>query len=157
GCIGTGGRCRHLMKSLATIPNVRITAVCDIYDGHLEEGKKLAAPRCFTTKRFQDILDKKNIDALLIGSPAHRPTPMTVAAMEAKKHVYVEKPLTHDLSEGKALLEARKKSDVVVQVGTQQRSMPHIRKGFELVEAGRLGKVYKVHLTWNRNSDRVRK
>ncbi len=157
GCIGTGGRCRFLMRSLATIPNVKITAVCDIWDVHLEEGRKLAAQGAFATKRYQDILDRKDIDAVLIGSPDHWHTPMTIDALAADKDVYVEKPLTHSLHEGKGLIEAQAKYKKIVQVGTQQRSMPHIQKGFELVREGRLGKVHKVHLTWNRNSDRVRK
>ena len=68
GCIGTGGRCRTLMKPLATIPNVRIAAVCDIYDAHLDEGKKLADPKAFATKVYQELLDRKDIDAVLIGA-----------------------------------------------------------------------------------------
>src|SRR5260370_34183941 len=82
---------------------------------------------------------------------------MTVDAVSAGKDVYVEKPLTHSLAEGKAVLEAQAKHKRVVQVGMQQRSMPHIRKAYDLVRAGRLGKISKVHLTWNRNGDRVRR
>src|SRR4051794_20784760 len=69
GCIGTGGRCRHLMRSLATIPNVKMTAVCDVFETNLAEGLKLAAPKATTTKHYKDILDSKDIDAVLIGSP----------------------------------------------------------------------------------------
>src|SRR5262245_39392933 len=65
GCIGTGGRCRTLMKPLATIPGVKIAAVCDIWDFHLDEGKKLAQPNAFATKDYRAILDRKDIDAVL--------------------------------------------------------------------------------------------
>jgi predicted dehydrogenase len=83
---------------------------------------------------------------------------MTIDALAAGKDVYVEKPLTHSLREGKALIEAQEKyKSVMVQIGTQQRSMPHIQKGFELIKEGRLGKIHKVHLTWNRNTDRLRR
>ena len=157
GCIGTGGRCRALMKSLAGIEGVRITAVSDIWDVHLDEGKKLADPKATATKIYKELLARKDVDAVLIGSPDHRHVPMTIDAVEAGKDVYVEKPLTHTLDEGKAVLEAVKKSKRIVQVGTQQRSMPHIQKAYELVKAGRLGEVCKVHLTWNRNTDRIRK
>jgi predicted dehydrogenase len=157
GCIGTGGRCRSLMKPLATVPNVRIAAVCDIWDVHLDEGRKLADPKAFATKVYKEILDKKDIDAVLIGSPDHWHVPMTVDALAADKDVYVEKPLTHKPEEGKAILEAQSNSKRIVQVGMQQRSMPHIEKAKELIEKGRIGKVYKVHLTWNRNTDRVQK
>jgi predicted dehydrogenase len=157
GCIGTGGRCRKLMESLAKIPNVRIAAVCDIYDVHLDLAKKLADEKAFTTKQYKELLARKDIDAVLIGSPDHWHVPMTVDACAAEKDVYVEKPLTHSPEEGKAVIEAQNKHKRIVQVGTQQRSMPHIEKARELLKKGRIGKVYKVHMTWNRNTDRVRK
>src|SRR5687767_11882049 len=62
GCIGTGGRCRRLMESLATIPGVKIVAVCDVWDYHLAEGKKLAQPDAFQTKDYRALLDRKDID-----------------------------------------------------------------------------------------------
>src|SRR5262245_41200872 len=157
GCIGTGGRCRALMKSLAQVPQVRIAAVCDVYDVNLDLARKLADPKAFTTKKYKEVLDRKDIDAVLIGSPDHWHVAMTVDACAAGKDVYVEKPLTHSLEEGKAVIEAQNKHQRIVQVGTQQRSMPQFEKAKELIKAGRLGKVHKVHLTWNRNTDRVRK
>jgi predicted dehydrogenase len=153
-CIGTGGRCRRLMQSLATIPGVRMAAVCDVWDTHLAEGRKLADPQAATSKDFRALLDRKDIDAVLIGAPDHWHVPMTVAACQAGKDVYVEKPLTHDLSEGAAVIEAQNKHERIVQVGTQQRSMPHFIKGLEIVRSGQLGKIHKVHLTWNRNAPR---
>src|SRR5438552_6694793 len=63
GCIGTGGRCRTLMQSLVKIPKVRIGAVCDIYDGNLEAGKKLADPKAFATKKYKELLERKDLDA----------------------------------------------------------------------------------------------
>jgi predicted dehydrogenase len=82
---------------------------------------------------------------------------MTVDACNAGKDVYVEKPLTHNLQEGAAVIEAQNKNKRIVQVGTQQRSMPQFEKGRELVKSGRLGTIHKVTLSWNRNTDRVRK
>src|SRR5512134_4026261 len=105
GCIGTGGRCRKLMQSLATIPGVKIAAVCDIWDYHLAEGQKLAQPGAFATKDYHALLARKDLDAVLIGTPDHWHVPITVDACAAGKDVYVEKPLTHDLSEGKAVVD----------------------------------------------------
>ncbi len=153
-CIGTGGRCRRLMQSLATIPGVTMAAVCDVWDTHLEEGRKLADPQAILSKDFRAVLDRKDIDAVLIGAPDHWHVPMTVAACQAGKDVYVEKPLTHDLTEGAAVIEAQNKHQRIVQVGTQQRSMPHFIKGLEIIRSGQLGKIHKVHLTWNRNTPR---
>ena len=149
-CLGTGGRCRTLMKSLAQVPGVRIAAVCDIYDPHLNEGKKLADPKAVATRHYRELLDRKDIDAVLIGSPDHWHVPMSVNACNAGKDVYVEKPLTHDLAEGAAIVDAQDRNRRVVQVGMQQRSMPHIQKARELMKAGRIGEVFKVHLSWNR-------
>src|SRR5262245_51358065 len=86
-CLGTGGRCRALMHSLAKIPNVRIAAVCDIYERHLEEGRKLADSNAYVSRRYRELLDRKDIDAVLIGSPDHWHVPMTVDACNAGKDV----------------------------------------------------------------------
>jgi predicted dehydrogenase len=156
-CIGTGGRCRGLMHSLAKIKNARIAGVCDVWDDALAEGKKLADAKAFSTKHYKEVLDRKDIDAVLIGTPDHWHVPLTIEAVAAGKDVYVEKPLTHELSEGKKILEAVNKSKQIVQVGTQQRSMPHIQKAKELMAAGRLGSISRIRLSWNRNTDRVRR
>src|SRR5262245_38176427 len=150
-CLGTGGRCRALMKSLAEVPGVRLAAVCDIWDVHLSEARKLADVKAIATKEYRELLDRKDLNAVLIGSPDHWHVTMTVDACNAGKDVYVEKTLTHDLKEGKAVNDAQNNNKRVVQLSTQQRSMPHIQKAYELLKAGRIGPVHKVHLTWNRN------
>ncbi len=155
-CIGTGGRCRFLMNSLVTIPGVKIAAVCDVWDKSLAAGKKLADAKAITTKEYRELLDRKDIDAVLIGAPDHWHTPMTIAACQAGKDIYVEKPLTHDVKEGAAVVEAQNKYQRIVQVGTQQRSMPQYQKAREFIQTGGLGKIHKIHLTWNRNHPRGR-
>ncbi|MCU0877094.1 MAG: Gfo/Idh/MocA family oxidoreductase [Pirellulaceae bacterium] len=155
GCIGTGGRCRRLMESLRTIPGVRIAAVCDIWDHHRAEGAKLAEAKAFAAKDYRVVLDRADIDAVLIGTPDHWHVPITVDACAAGKDVYVEKPLTHDLSEGERVIKAQNEHRRIVQVGTQQRSMPHLQKANEIVKSGQLGTIHKVHLTWNRNANRA--
>ncbi len=154
GCIGTGGRCRRLMEALVKLPGVRITAVCDIWDAALEAGRKLADPKAAPTKDYPELLARKDVDAVLIGSPDHWHVPMTIDACAAGKDVYVEKPLTHDLEEGAAVIAAEKEHRRVVQVGTQQRSMPHFQKAYEIVKSGQLGDIHRVHLSWNRNTPR---
>src|SRR5262245_21015355 len=134
-CLGTGGRCQALMKSLAQVPGVRLAAVCDVWDFHLSAGRKLADVKAIATKEYRELLDRKDLNAALIGSPDHWHVTMSVDACNAGKDVYVEKPLTHDLKEGQAVIEAQNKNSRVVQVGTQQRSMPHIQKAYELLKA----------------------
>jgi predicted dehydrogenase len=157
GVVGSGGRARHLMKSLAGIDKVRIIHVCDVWDVSLAEGKKLADANAKTTKASAEAFAEKDVHAVLIGAPDHQHVPLTVAACGAGKDVYVEKPLTHDVSEGQAVIDAQNQHKRIVQVGMQQRSMPHIVKAKELVAAGKLGRVVKVRMSWNRNSDRIRK
>src|SRR5207244_2519485 len=138
------------------VPNVAMPAFFDADEPHIDLAQKLA-PKATRTGDYRRILDNKDIQAVLIATPDHWHVPMTVAACAAGKDVYVEKPLTHNLEEGRSVIEAQNKHKRIVQVGTQQRSMPQFIRARELVQKGRLGTVYKVHLTWNRNSDRVRR
>jgi len=157
GLIGVGGRCKHLLKSFPGLPNVKITAVCDVWEQNLAEAAKLADPKAFKTGKHEELLARKDVDAVLIASPDHWHVPLTVDACNAGKDVYVEKPLTHDLSEGKAAIAAQNENKRIVQVGTQQRSMTHIIRAYDLLKAGTIGKVHKVHCTWNRNAARAQR
>ena len=159
GCIGTGGRCQSLMRALKKIPGVSIGAVCDVWDDNLAKGKDLAGGAPFTAKDYRALLDRKDVDAVVIGAPDHQHVRLLAAACEAGKDVYVEKPLTHSLAEGAQALDAQNRHRRIVQVGMQQRSMTHFLKAYDIVKSGQLGPIYKVHLTWNRNNartDRIR-
>lgn len=151
GAIGIGGRAQQLLKSLAEVPGLKIVALCDVYDERFQQAKALAIPDAFTTKDYREILARQDIDAVVVGTPDHWHVPVTIDAVKAGKDVYVEKPLTHDLREGEAVIKAVKDSKRIVQVGMQQRSMPHLQEAFQIVRSGDLGKIHKVHLTWNRN------
>jgi predicted dehydrogenase len=143
-----------LMRAMKDVAGVRIVAVCDIWDENLAEGEKLADPSAARTKNHHELLARKDVDAVVIGAPDHLHVPLTIDACAAGKDVYVEKPLTHDLSEGAAVVRAQNESRRIVQVGMQQRSMPHFQKAYEIVKSGQLGEIHKVHLTWNRNQPR---
>src|SRR6266478_6855968 len=114
GCIGTGGRAHMLMKNLESIPGARIAAVCDVWDDNLAKARQLAGPSAFSTKDYRAVLDRKDIDVVLIGAPDHQHVPLTIAACEAGKDVYVEKPLTHQMSEGRVILDAQKRTNRIV-------------------------------------------
>jgi predicted dehydrogenase len=157
GCIGTGGRCRKLMSELVNVPGTRMVAVCDVWDAARAEGLKVAGAGATETIEFERVLDRKDIDAVLIGSPDHWHVPMTVAACQAGKDVYIEKPLTHSLSEGAAVIDAQNRHQRIVQVGTQQRSMTHLVEAQKILKSGALGPIHKVHLSWNRNTPRWKK
>jgi predicted dehydrogenase len=154
GCIGTGGRCQQLMRALVQIRGAKIVTVCDVWDNALAAAQKIAGPDATPVKDYRTVLDRKDIDAVLIASPNHQHVTMLTAACSAGKDVYVEKPLTHHLDEGPVAVEAQTRHNRIVQVGMQQRSMPQFQKAYEIVKSGQLGKIRKVHLTWNRNAAR---
>src|SRR5262245_43711377 len=122
GLIGCGGRCRHLLKSLLKIPDTRVAAFSDIWDYHLELTRKEAKADAssMSTKRYKEVLDNKDIHAVLIASPDHWHVPMTVDACNAGKDVYGEKPLTHTVEEGAAVVKAKNDNKKIVNVGTQK-------------------------------------
>ncbi len=155
GVIGCGGRAaRNLMPKAMKQPGVKVVALCDVFDGNLGRAKatvEKAGGNPFTTKRHEELLARKDVDAVIVGTPDHWHVPVTVDACAAGKDVYCEKPLTHDLSEGEKVIAAQNEHKCVVQVGTQQRSMPQWAKARKLVQAGKIGHVHKVHMSWNRN------
>lgn len=152
GLIGCGGRMTYrLVPALKKLPGVKVTAVCDVYRTNLEKGKSVADQGAFVTGDHHALLARKDVDAVIIATPDHWHVPITIDACAAGKDVYVEKPLTHKLSEGKAVIDAQNRHRRIVQVGTQQRSMPQFVKARELVEAGALGPIHKIHMCWNRN------
>ena len=95
-----------------------------------------------TQKDFRKILEQKDVDAISIASPDHWHTPMAIAGLQAGKHVYVEKPCSHNPAEGALLVEAQKKYDKVVQMGTQQRSSPHTIEIIDKIHGGLIGRAY---------------
>lgn len=163
GVIGCGGRAgRSLMPKAMALPGANVVAVCDIYDGNRARALKTASAGkkdgdVFACKYHEQLLERKDIDAVIVGTPDHWHVPVTIAACEAGKHVYCEKPLTHTISESESVVAAQNKHKRTVQIGTQQRSMPQVIKARELIRKGVLGDIHKVHMTWNRNHTPFRK
>lgn len=154
GAIGTGGRGQLLMRMANQAGENNIVAVCDVYPLHRTKAKTTLAPGAREEADFRRVLDDRNIDAVLIGSPDHWHVPMLLATVAAGKDTYIEKPLTHAVEEGAAAIEAVKKSARVVQVGYQQRSYPHIIEAREMMRRGELGHVPLVQSYWYQNYNR---
>jgi predicted dehydrogenase len=148
GVIGPGHQGRNDMKSFLRQPDVEIGVVCDVYEPNLRRAVDAAGGQAQTCKDFRQVLDRKDIDAVLVGAPDHWHALATVEACKAGKDVYVEKPLSHNVYEGQVMVEAARKYNRVVQLGTQQRSGIHFQKATELVQNGLLGKISFVR-TWN--------
>jgi predicted dehydrogenase len=136
----------HLSALQANKDTACITHVCDVdtktMDKFAAETRQAMGEAPATQQDFRKILEQKDVDAISIASPDHWHTPMAIAGLQAGKHVYVEKPCSHNPAEGALLVEAQKKYGKVVQMGTQQRSSPHSIEIVEKIHGGLIGRAY---------------
>jgi predicted dehydrogenase len=146
--IGVRGQGNSLKRGFASLKNVEIKTLCDI-DTNLADERindpKLSDVPTFKPTFVQDlrrVLDDKDIDGVVIATPNHWHALATIWALQAGKHVYVEKPASHTVWEGRKMVEAAAKYNRVVQVGTMNRSRPAVRKAIEFIKGGGIGKVY---------------
>src|SRR5581483_9989768 len=142
---GVHGRGKELVKGFSGFDDVEIAYVCDpdsnVISKALDELKKRQSREPKAEKDFRRALEDKSVTALVVAAPDHWHAPATVWACQAGKHVYVEKPASHNLREGRLMVRAARKYDRVVQMGTQRRSGAHFQSAAEFVRAGKLGKV----------------
>jgi predicted dehydrogenase len=158
GWIGVGTRGNAGIDWLHTAApnNVTLTAVCDTYQGYIARAKDRVktiwgnTPAAYND--YNELLADKSIDAVFIMTPEHLHHDMTIAALKAGKHVYIEKPLAHTIEEGWDILKVWEKSGKIVQVGTQNRSSSLYKKAHEMVQQGMIGDVHYVRAFWYRNS-----
>lgn len=149
--IGVGGKGTSDLASFAKSPKVNIVALCDVDDRQAVKSRE-SFPKAPYYRDFREMLDKekKNIDAVSVSTPDNTHAVAALAAMQLGKHVYVQKPLTHDIYEARILTEAAKKYKVVTQMGNQGGSDDGVRKMKEMVDAGYIGTVHTVHCWTNR-------
>ena len=146
--IGVGGRCSSLIRGFADRGDVDFTTLCDVYPQRKLVGdsrayidsKQGSAPR--VVQEFRRVLDDKSIQAVIVGTPDHWHGPMTIYACQAEKDVYVEKPPSHNVWEGRKTVEAARRYKRVVQVGTQNRSAPYVHRALELIRGGAIGEIH---------------
>jgi len=141
---GVGGRGHQLIRALAEVPGARIIALCDADRAHLDREAKPFRDHGAPVVLYRDIrklLDDKNIDAVVVATPNHWHALATVWACQAGKDVYVEKPLSYNLWEGRQMVAAARKHGRMVQVGTQSRSSPALQQAFEYLRSGQLGAI----------------
>ena len=164
GVIGTGGRAMELMRCFnpgpqafwAGMPQFRIVpvsgaqlvAVADVYEPHLDHAGAMVGPETKKFSNYRELLEQRDIDAVIIASPDHWHKQMVIDAVAAGKDVYVEKPATHRLEEGPEMVRAVEKSGRIVQTGTQHRSWKHYIQAKEIIDAGTLGTVRMVESYW---------
>jgi predicted dehydrogenase len=145
---GVGGRGRQLIDTLRKTRDTRIVALCDVDQAVMDHGLGLHKARGETPKSYRDIrklLEDKSVDAVVVALPNHWHGLATVWACQAGKDVYVEKPFSQNLWEGRQMVAAARKYDRIVQVGTQSRASSALKEAFELLRAGQLGTIRSAH------------
>jgi len=152
GFIGCGGMGQGHIRLLAQRKDLRIAYLCEPDGDRLAKAVKLVeqggqkTPK--TVKDLREALDDRSIRAVWIATPDHWHAPAAILAADAGKHVYVEKPCSHNLREGRLMVEAARRNKIVMQVGTQSRSTAHVRQAIKRLEEGAIGKVL-VSKAWN--------
>jgi predicted dehydrogenase len=150
--IGIGGQGTADTKQALKVPGVELVAVADVYDGRLRRAREVFCDQIATTRDYREVLARKDVDAVIVGTPDHWHSTIALDAMQAGKDVYLEKPMVHRVDQGMALVEAQKRTGRILQVGSQRTSSLIYAKAKELLAAGAIGELNLVEAWWNRNS-----
>jgi predicted dehydrogenase len=134
------------------VPGIELAGVCDLYSGRLENAKELYGNNIFTTKNFHEVLDRNDVDAVIIATADHWHSRITKEALKKGKAVYCEKPMVHKIEEGMSVVETHKSSNKTMQVGSQRVSSILFAKAKELYKSGEIGKLNMVNAVYDRQS-----
>ena len=151
GIVGVGMEGTGLLTNAVQLPGVECVAACDLYDGRHELAKEIVGKPIKTTRRYKELLDDKEIDAIIIAVPDHWHKQVVVDAVGAGKDVYCEKPMSHSAADGVAMVAAAKKTDRIVQIGAQRTSSVLCAKAKELFSSGAIGELSLVEGSLGRN------
>jgi predicted dehydrogenase len=152
GIVGVGMQGSGLLSTAITLPGVECAAACDLYDGRHALAREIVGPGVKTTRRYQELLEDKAIDCIVVAVPDHWHKQIVVDAVAAGKDVYCEKPMSHSPADGSLMVAAAQKAGRIVQVGSQRTSSVICAKARELVAQGVLGDLNMVEGSLGRNS-----
>jgi predicted dehydrogenase len=150
--IGAGGQGQDDTRVALQVPGVKLVAVADCYDGRLARSKEIWGSEVFTTRDYKEILERKDIDAVLIATPDHWHKQAALDAMKAGKDVYCEKPMIHLYADGPEMIETARSTGRILQIGSQRVSSVIYAKAKELLASGAIGQLNMVTARWDRNS-----
>ena len=152
--LGTGIEGCKLLSASLPIPGIECVAAADLYDSrHIAAQEALGGKQIETTREYRRLLDRKDIDAILCATPDHWHRRIVVEAAQAGKHVYCEKPMSHSVEDGKAMVEAVQKNQRICQIGSQRVSSILYAKAKEIWDSGKLGMVDTIEAVCDRNTD----
>ncbi|MBK8312549.1 MAG: Gfo/Idh/MocA family oxidoreductase [Acidobacteria bacterium] len=152
GLIGCGDRAMQIYPIFLKEAGVNPVAVSDVYQPYLDKAVAASGKPVAKHEDFRRLLEIKEIDAVVIATPDHWHALNTIMACQAGKDVYVEKPMSLTILEGRKMVEAARKNNRVVQNGSQQRSGPHYQEAVKLIRDGAIGPVHKITVGYTRNS-----
>ena len=152
GVIGMGIMGYNDLKTALKVPGVEWVAACDLYTGRLERAKEVAGKELFTTRDYREVLDRPDIDAVIIATSDQWHARLAMAALEKGKAVYCEKPMVHQIKEGLPLIDTWQRSKKVMQVGSQRVSSIAYAKAHELYKAGEIGQLTCIEASFDRQS-----
>ncbi len=150
--IGFGGMGMGDTKYALSVPGVELAAVCDIYDGRRTRAREVHGDQIFTTRDYREVLARKDIDAVIIATPDHWHAAISIAAMEAGKDVYCEKPMVQAVDSGQEVVAAQQRTGRIFQVGSQYVTSAVYQKARDLVQAGEIGRLTMVESWLDRNT-----
>ncbi len=150
--IGIGGMGSGDIRSALAVPGTELVAVADCYQGRLDHAKEVWGNQIATTRDYREILNRSDVDAVIVATPDHWHQQITIEAMNKGKDVYCEKPMIQKVGEGAAMVEAQKKTGRILQVGSQRVSSVEYKKAQDLFNAGAIGELNMVEAWWDRNS-----
>ncbi len=148
--IGMGIMGYNNVNTALKVPGVQLVAACDLYTGRLQRSKEVYGNDLFVTNDYRKVLDRNDIDAVIISTGDHWHARITKEALQKGKHVYCEKPMVHIINEGLGVIEAEKKSKKIMQVGSQRVSSVVYAKAHELYKSGEIGKLNMVNAIYDR-------
>ncbi len=153
GIIGVGMEGSGLLSTAITLPGIECVGAADLYDGRHTLAKEITGNQSlFTTRRYQELLQRKDVDCILAAVPDHWHMRVVVDSCNAAKDIYCEKPMTHSASQGFAMIEAAQRNKRIVQIGSQRVSSALCAKARDLYHQGAIGDVEVVELSLGRNS-----
>src|SRR5215204_2356815 len=152
GVIGYGVQGHFDLDTALKFPGVELAGICDLYTGRLENAKEKFGNELFTTRNYKELLERKDIDAVIIATTDCWHARITLDALASGKHVYLEKPMVYKINEGYDVIKASKKSGKVLQVGSQRVSGIGYAKAKELLAAGEIGQLNMVNAVYDRQS-----
>lgn len=150
--IGTGIMGHNDLQTALRVEGAELVAACDLYTGRLERMKEMYGKDLMVTRDYREILNKKDVDAVIIATSDHWHARIATDAMENGKHVYCEKPMVQQLKDGLPLIKAWQKNKKIMQVGSQGISGLHTQKARELYKAGEIGQLNCIEATYDRQS-----